>query len=135
MHAPPIKTLVVALILIVGGIGLFWKLRRTPACADDGKYMSTMSECQAWGVDAGVCKEAIAKAREIVARSAPKSESSFQCETRFSDCFEAPGGGFAPQPSFCLKPDAKGAEPSEIRYLEYESDRLNRKKAREVRVD
>jgi len=58
----------------------------------------------------------------------------FQCEVRFSDCFEAPGGGFSPRPSFCLRPD-KGAEPQEVRYLEYESDRMNRKKTKEVRVD
>jgi uncharacterized protein YgiB involved in biofilm formation len=134
MQAPPVKTLIVLLLLILGGAGLFWKFRRTPACSGDGKYMSTLSECRAWNVDPELCKEAIAKAREITARVAPKSESSFKCETRFSDCFEAPDGGFVPRPSFCLRPD-KGAQPSEIRYLEYESDRMNRKKTREVRVD
>jgi len=97
--------------------------------------MSTLSECQSWGVSAELCKEALAKARESVARAAPKSDTSVQCEMRFSDCFEAPAGGFYPRAAFCLRPEETGAQPIEIRYLEYESDRLNRKKTREIRVD
>jgi uncharacterized protein YgiB involved in biofilm formation len=135
MHAPPVKTLIVLLLLLLGGAALFFKFRRIPACSEGGKYMSTISECQSWGVNAELCKEAVAKARDVAARAAPKSETSLQCETRFSDCFEAPGGGFVPRPSFCLNPEATGSQPSEIRYLEYESDRMNRRKTREVRID
>jgi uncharacterized protein YgiB involved in biofilm formation len=135
MNNPPKKTFVIMAALVAAGFAAFFALRRTPVCSGDGKYMSTQSECQAWGVDAAVCKEAIDKARETTARAAPKTETMFQCELRFSVCFEAPEGGFAPRPSFCLRTTDKGAEPAEIRYLEYESDRMNRKKTREVRID
>lgn len=94
--------------------------------------MSTQAECQAWGVDQAVCAQAVAKAREALARVGPKTETMFQCELRFSDCFANPGGGYSPRPSFCLK---EGGEPTEIRYLEYESDRRNRKQTKEVRID
>ena len=85
-----------------------------------------------WGVDAATCKQAVEKARAVAARAAPKTETMFQCELRFSDCFENPAGGYTPRPAFCLRPDG---QPTEIRYLEYESDRRNRKKTKEVRVN
>lgn len=94
--------------------------------------MSTQAECQAWGFESGVCENAVARAREALVGAAPKTETMFQCELRFSDCFENPAGGYSPRPSFCLKAD--GA-PTEVRYLEYESDRRNRKQAREVRIN
>jgi len=98
--------------------------------------MSTVSECQSWGVNADMCKEAVAKAREAIVRAgAPQNDNSVQCEMRYADCFEAPTGGFYPRPAFCLRPGTTGAQPNEVRYLEYESDRLNRKKTREIRID
>lgn len=132
MSNTPLKYVIVLVALIAAGFSVFYALRRSPVCAGDGKYMATQRDCEAWGVSAGLCKEAIEKARAIVARAGPKTETMFQCELRFTECFEAPGGGFSPQPSFCLRADN---EPSEIRYLEYESDRMNRKKAKEMRVD
>ncbi|MGJ0502262.1 MAG: DUF1190 domain-containing protein [Methylocystis sp.] len=128
------KFFIIAVAVVAAGFSAFYAFRRAPVCSGDGKYMVTQTDCQAWGFDAEVCKQAIEKARAVVARAAPKTETMFQCEVRFSDCFEAPGGGFSPRPSFCLRPD-KGAEPLEVRYLEYESDRMNRKKTKEVRVD
>jgi hypothetical protein len=94
--------------------------------------MASVADCQAWGLDAKLCKEAVEKARAVAARAAPKTETMFQCELRFTDCFENPAGGFSPRPAFCLRADG---EPTEIRYLEYESDRRNRKKTKEVRID
>ncbi len=134
MSRVPSKAFIAVAAVVAIGIGSFFALRRTPACEGEGKFMSTETECKAWGVGADVCKTAVAKAREAAARAAPRSENMFACETSFTDCFEAPGGGFYPRPSFCLRPDA-GAAPSEIRYLRYESDRMNRKKTREVRID
>ncbi|MEF3365734.1 hypothetical protein V3H18_04215 [Methylocystis sp. 9N] len=128
------KYLLIAIALVAAGVATFYGLRRSPVCASGGKYMATLSDCASWGVDAGICKEASERARAIVAQAAPKTETLFQCEVRFTDCFEAPGGGFSPRPSFCLRPD-KGAEPFEVRYLEYESDRMNRKKTKEMRVN
>jgi len=128
------KFFIIAVAVVAAGFSAFYAFRRAPVCSGDGKYMATQTDCQAWGFDAEVCKQAIEKARAVVARAAPKTETMFQCEVRFSDCFEARGGGFSPRPSFCLRPD-KGAEPLEVRYLEYESDRMNRKKTKEVRVD
>lgn len=128
------KFFIIAVAVVAAGFSAFYAFRRAPVCSGDGKYMATQTDCQAWGFDAEVCKQAIEKARAVVARAAPKTETMFQCEVRFSDCFEAPGGGFSPRPSFCLRPD-KGADPLEVRYLEYESDRMNRKKTKEVRVD
>lgn len=132
MSKAPIKTIVIVAALVVGGVSLFYAKRRTPACAEGGKYMSTLSECQAWGVDAAVCGPAVEKARAVAARAAPKTDTEFQCELRFSDCFANPAGGFSPRPSFCLRPDG---QPSEIRYLEFESDRRNRKVTKEVRIE
>ena len=94
--------------------------------------MSTLSECRAWNLEETLCSAAIDNARAIAARAAPKSETMFQCETRFSDCFENPAGGFTPKPSFCLK---STSEPSEIRYLEFEADRRNRRITKEVRIN
>jgi hypothetical protein len=132
MANAPLKFIVVLLALAAAGFSFFYARRTTPACGDDGKYMSSLSDCQAWGFDAGLCKQAVEKARAVAARAAPKTETLFQCELRFSDCFENPHGGFNPRPAFCLRADG---EPKQIRYLEYEADRRNRKKTKEVRID
>lgn len=128
----PLKTVVAIVALAAAGSAIFFWKRTVPACAGDGKYMATLSDCQAWGVDASVCKAAVEKARAVAARAAPKTETMFQCELRFTDCFENPASGFSPRPSFCLRKDG---EPTEVRYLEYEADRRNRKKTKEVRID
>lgn len=128
------KFVIIAVAIVAAGFSAFYAFRRSPVCSADGKYMATQSDCEAWGFAPDICKQAIEKARVVVARAAPKSETMFQCEVRFSDCFQAPEGGFSPRPSFCLRPSAN-AEPAEVRYLEYESDRMNRKKTKEVRVD
>jgi uncharacterized protein YgiB involved in biofilm formation len=128
------RFVIIAVALAAAGFSAFYAFRRSPVCSADGKYMATQSDCEAWGFAPDLCKQAIEKARTIVARAAPKSETMFQCEVRFSDCFQAPEGGFSPRPSFCLRPNAN-AEPFEVRYLEYESDRRNRKTTKEVRVD
>jgi uncharacterized protein YgiB involved in biofilm formation len=136
MSNPPIKTLVVLAILIASGIGLFLTFRRTPACSGDGKYMSTLPQCQAYGVSESVCREAIDKAKQVALRAAPKSATLFQCESLYSDCFQTPTGEFTPTPSFCMRLSPSGAPiASEVRYLEMTSDRMNRRKAHEVRID
>jgi hypothetical protein len=136
MSKPPIKTVVLLAILIAGALGLFATFRHIPACSGDGKYMSTLQQCQSYGVGESVCREAIDKAKQVALRAAPKAATSFQCESVYSDCFETPTGEFTPVPSFCLKLSESGAPiASEVRYLEMTSDRMNRKKAREVRID
>lgn len=135
MTKPVPKSLMLVVLLVIAGVAAFFAFRRTPACSGAGKYMSTVSECKAWGVDEALCKEAVAAARGASVRAAPKSETMFACEVRFSDCFEAPDGGFYPKPSFCLGSAEKGAKPVEVRYLEYISDRMNRKKTREVPIE
>jgi uncharacterized protein YgiB involved in biofilm formation len=135
MNRVPSKAFIAVAALVAIVLGASFLLRRTPACEGDGKFMSTQSDCQGWGVAAETCAAAIAKAREAAARSAPRSDNLFACETSFSDCFEAASGGFYPRPSFCLRAADKSAAPSEIRYLQYESDRMNRKKTREVRIN
>lgn len=134
MTRPPFKVLIVAGLVALAGATWFFAFRRVPACSGDGKYMATASQCRAYGIAADICAEAVAKARALVVRVAPKSESSLACEVLYSECFETPQGGFAPSPSFCLR--ASGSpEPVEVRYLEYVSDRMNRRKTREVRLD
>ncbi len=128
------KFIIIAVAIMAAGFSAFYAFRRSPVCASEGKYMATQSDCEAWGFTPDICKQAIEKARAAVARAAPKSETMFQCEVRFSDCFQAPEGGYSPRPSFCLRAGGN-AEPSEVRYLEYESDRMNRKKTKEVRVN
>jgi uncharacterized protein YgiB involved in biofilm formation len=132
MTNTPLKYIAIVLALAAAGFSLFYARRTTPACAEDGKYMASVSDCQAWGVAADLCKQAVDKARAVAARAAPKTETLFQCELRFTDCFENPAGGFTPRPAFCLRADG---EPREIRYLEYESDRRNRKTTKDVRID
>ncbi len=135
MMSARLKFLIVAAIVAAIGYSIFLSKRRVPACAEEGKYMATLADCQTWGLAEGLCKEAVAKARAAIERSsAPKTGTSFQCEVRFADCFQNSAGGYSPQPSFCLR-DETGAEPKEIRYLEYQSDRRNRKSTREVRID
>jgi hypothetical protein len=132
MTSTPLKLIFIIVALAAAGISFYYARRSAPACAEDGKYMSSAADCQAWGLDAALCKQAVEKARAVAARAAPKTETMFQCELRFSDCFENPAGGFTPRPAFCLRSDG---EPKEIRYLEYESDRRNRKTTKEVRID
>jgi uncharacterized protein YgiB involved in biofilm formation len=132
MANTPLKTIVALVALAAAGFSFFYARRAAPACSEDGKYMSSVADCQAWGLDAALCKGAVAKARAVAARAAPTTETMFQCELRFTDCFENPAGGFSPRPAFCLRADG---EPREIRYLEYEADRRNRKTTKEVRID
>ncbi|HEY8162760.1 MAG: DUF1190 domain-containing protein [Methylocystis sp.] len=132
MAKAPLSIIVVFLALAAAGFSFFYARRTTPACAGDGKFMASLSDCQAWGFDAARCKQAVEKARAVAARAAPKTETLFQCELRFTECFQNPAGGFNPRPAFCLRPNG---EPEEIRYLEYESDRRNRKKTKEVRIE
>lgn len=135
MNNAPLKMIVIVAALVAAGFSAFYALRRTSVCAGDGKYMASQSDCQAWGVDAAVCKEVIARARQVAARAAPKTDALLPCEMRYSECFQTESGEFAPRPSFCLRMTDKAAEPAEIRYLEYESDRMNRRKTKEVRID
>lgn len=135
MSRLPSKAFIFVAVLVLAGFAAFFALRRTPACSGDGKFMATVGECRAWGVDEAVCKGAVDAARAAAAKAAPKSATMFECEVRFSDCFEAPEGGFVPRPSFCLKSTDKGAQPTQMRYLEYVSDRMNRKKTREIPFD
>lgn len=132
MTGGPLKYVIIFVALAAAGYSLFSARRTTPACAGDGKYMASVADCQAWGLDASLCRAAVDKARAIAARAAPKTETMFQCEVRFTDCFENPAGGFSPRPAFCLRADG---EPKEVRYLEYEADRRNRKKTKEVRIE
>ncbi|WP_363349698.1 DUF1190 domain-containing protein [Methylocystis echinoides] len=132
MANAPLKYILVFVALAAAGVWIFYARRTIPACAADGKYMASVADCQAWGLEAELCRQAVDKARAVAARAAPKTETLFQCELRFTDCFENPAGGFSPRPAFCLRADG---EPKEIRYLEYESDRRNRKKTKEVRID
>ncbi len=132
MASTPLKIIIVLVALAAAGFSFFYARRSAPACSEEGKYMASVADCQAWGLDAALCKQAVEKARAVAARAAPKTETMFQCELRYSDCFENPAGGFTPRPAFCLRADG---EPREIRYLEYEADRRNRKKTKEVRID
>ena len=135
MSRPPTKLFLLAAILTLAALVGFVATRRAPACSGDGKIMSTESECRAWGFDAATCKAVVAKARALAARATPRIENAIQCETQFTDCFAAPDGGFHPKPSFCLQaPASEASEPKEARYLEYESDRMNRKKTHEVPI-
>ncbi|QGM98195.1 DUF1190 domain-containing protein [Methylocystis parvus] len=132
MPSTQLKILVVLVALAAAGFSYFYAHRTAPACLEGGKYMASVADCQAWGFDAALCRQAVEKARAVAARAAPKTDTMFQCELRFTDCFESPNGGFSPRPAFCLRADG---EPRETRYLEYESDRRNRKKTKEVRID
>ncbi|QGM46485.1 DUF1190 domain-containing protein [Methylocystis heyeri] len=137
MRSPsPSKKFLFAAAVAVAALVAFVATRRAPACGGNGKIMSTQTECRAWGFDAELCKTVVEKARAIAMRAAPKMSNSIQCETEFTDCFEAPDGAFYPKPSFCLRGDGKTAqEPTELHYLRYESDRMNRKKTREVPIN
>ncbi len=133
MSRMPSKKFIAAAILALAALGGFISTRRSPACQGDGKIMSSQTQCLTWGFDAATCKSAVDKARAAAARAAPRVDTSIQCETQFTDCFEAADGGFHPVPSFCLRANASAAsEPTELRYLQYESDRQNRKKTREI---
>jgi uncharacterized protein YgiB involved in biofilm formation len=132
MANSPFKIIVLLVALAAAGFSFYYARRTTPVCGEDGKYVTNLNDCQAWGIAADVCKQATEKARALAARAAPKTETKFQCELRFTDCFENPAGGFTPSPSFCLRADG---EPKEIRYIEYESDRRNRRQTKAVRID
>lgn len=133
MARPSFAFIAVAGIATLAGAVWFFGYRRTPACTGDGQYMATIQQCRAYGLGAELCASAVEKARALVAKTAPRTDASFDCEVRFSECFAGADGRFTPAPSFCLAPGS--AEPREVRYLEYESDRLNRKKTREIRID
>lgn len=133
MARPSLAFIAAAVIATLAGAVWFFGHRRTPACSGDARYMATAQQCRAYGLDAGLCASAVEKARAVAMRAAPRTDASFDCEVRFSECFAGPDGRYTPSPSFCLAPGS--AEPKELRYLEYESDRLNRKKTREVRID
>lgn len=133
MARPSLTFIAVAGVAALAGAVWFFGYRRTPACSGDGRYMATVQQCRAYGVDAGVCASAVEKARALATKVAPRTDAAFDCEVRFSECFAGADGRFTPTPSFCLAPGS--AEPKEVRYLEYESDRLNRKKTREIRID
>jgi uncharacterized protein YgiB involved in biofilm formation len=131
----PSKIFIAAALLAAGALGLFVATRRPPACGGEGKIMSTQAECASWGFDKETCKTAIERARAAAERSAPRIENAIQCETQFTDCFASQSGGFYPRPSFCLRASAAGAsEPFDLHYLEYESDRMTRKKTHEVPI-
>lgn len=133
MTSSPFKLILIVAALAAGGFSIFYATRgRTPACSDNGKYMSTVADCKTWGLTEDACAAAVAKARAVAVRAAPKAATALECEMRFADCFDNGAGGFTPRPSFCLKSDG---EPSEIRYLEYQSDRRNRKTTREVSIN
>lgn len=135
MIKAPSKMFILAVLLAAGALGLFVATRRAPACGGDGKIMSTQAECASWGFGAQTCKAAVEKARAIAVRAAPRIENAMQCETQFTDCFASHDGGFYPRPAFCLRAVAGGvSEPFDLRYLEYESDRMNRKKTHEVPI-
>jgi uncharacterized protein YgiB involved in biofilm formation len=133
MASSPLKTILIVAAVAAVGFSAFYALRgKNPACAQNGKYMSTIADCRAWGVAQETCAQVVEKARAVAARAAPKVDNQFQCELRFTECFENPTGGFSPRPSFCLR---EGAEPTEIRYLEFDSDRRNRRVTREVPIN
>lgn len=132
-YAPP-KYMIVAGLVVAVAIGVALSRRRMPACEADGKYMSSITECQAFGFAADICKQSVDKARAAIENAGPKTETMFQCELRFTECFQNAAGTFSPRPAFCLRADG-GAEPKEVRYLEYGSDRRNRKTMTEVRID
>ena len=133
MASSPLKTILIVAAVAAAGFSAFYALRgKNPACAQNGKYMSTIADCRAWGVAQETCTQVVEKARAVAARAAPKVENQFQCELRFTECFENPTGGFSPRPSFCLR---EGVEPTEIRYLEFDSDRRNRRVTREVPIN
>lgn len=133
MPRPSLRFIAAICIVIIGGATWFFVLRRTPACLAGGALMATTQQCRALGFDAAVCASAVEKSRALALRAAPKQDTSFACEVLYSECFAGPDGRFTPSPSFCLAPGA--TEPTEIRYLEYGSDRLKRKKLQEVRLD
>lgn len=133
MARPSFKFIIAAALVALAGATWFFAFRRVPACSGEGKYMATAQQCRAYGLDARLCEAAVEKARALAVRVAPKADTSFACEVLYADCFAGPDGRFTPSPSFCLAPGA--SEPVEVRYLEYASDRLNRKKAHEVRID
>jgi uncharacterized protein YgiB involved in biofilm formation len=133
MTSSPFKLILIVAALAAGAFSIFYATRgRAPACSANGKYMSTIADCKTWGLTEEACAAAVAKARAVAIRAAPKATTALDCEMRFADCFDNGAGGFTPRPSFCLKSDG---EPSEIRYLEYQSDRRNRKTTREVPIN
>jgi uncharacterized protein YgiB involved in biofilm formation len=132
MANSPLKIIALLVALAAVGFSFYYARRTAPACAAGGKFVSSLSDCQAWGFSADACKQAVEKARAVAARAAPKTENQFQCELRFTDCFANPAGGFTPSPAFCLAADN---EPKEIRYIEYESDRRNRRQTKSVPIN
>ena len=91
MSRMPSKKFIFVAILAIAGLAAFVATRRTPACSGDGKIMSTQTECVSWGFDAATCKAVVEKARAAAVRATPRLSDSIQCETQFTDCFEATG--------------------------------------------
>jgi hypothetical protein len=135
MIVTPSRGFIIAAALVAAALTAFVMTRRTPACGGKGQIMSTISECKSWGFDASTCEAVVGKARAIAKRVTPALDNSVKCETQFTDCFKADDGAYHPIPSFCLQQGATAAaEPTDLHYLEYESDRMNRKKTHEVPI-
>jgi len=133
MKKPPVKIFVALAAIALAVFAWSFTHRRISACSGEGKYMSTVGECERWGIAAETCANAVEAARKLVSQKGPKHEKLFDCELRYSDCIEGIDGGYVPKPSFCLRPDQ--VSPSEVRYLTFDSDRMNRRKTREVPID
>jgi uncharacterized protein YgiB involved in biofilm formation len=135
MIAAPSKLFIALAVLAAAALTAFVMTRRAPACGGQGQIMSSVGECKSWGVDAEVCKAAVGKVRAIAQKATPSFDNSVKCETRFTDCFKASDDAYHPLPAFCLKTPATAAsEPFDLHYLEYESDRMSRKKTHEVPI-
>jgi uncharacterized protein YgiB involved in biofilm formation len=135
MIVTPSRGFIIAAALVVAAFAAFVMTRRTPACGGKGQIMSTISECKSWGFGASTCEAVVGKARAIAQRATPGLDNSVKCETQFTDCFKSDDGAYHPIPSFCLQQGATtAAEPTDLHYLEYESDRMNRKKTHEVPI-
>ena len=135
MIVAPSKLFIVLAALAAAALAAFVMTRRAPACGGNGQIMSSVGECKSWGIDFELCKAAVEKARAVAEKATPGFDNSVKCETRFTDCFKAADESYHPLPAFCLKTPATAAsEPFDLHYLEYESDRMNRKKTHEVPI-
>jgi uncharacterized protein YgiB involved in biofilm formation len=135
MLVTPSKGFIIAAVVVAAGFAIFVSTRRQPACGGNGQIMSTVSECKSWGFDEATCRAVVGKARAIAQRATPSMDNSVKCETQFTDGFKAEDGAYHPIPAFCLRqPASAGSEPTDMHYLEYESDRQNRKKTHEVPI-
>ncbi|MGZ9115306.1 MAG: hypothetical protein ACXW3V_00025 [Methylocystis sp.] len=53
------KFFIIAVAVAAAGFSAYYAFRRSPVCSADGKYMATQSDCEAWGFNPDVCKQAI----------------------------------------------------------------------------